>query len=124
VTTIDDDWRKHRKICTGAFTKSNLRLVRTSTMKHAHHMIDFWKNRSSRNANGEQEYELVLGGLDLVSLLVFEIFSLSLCRKRRSLGLCKKNTFFFLVLKIFLIQASYVGRVWRSHFWRNDGRVF
>ncbi len=35
VTTSNDEWRKHRKICTGAFTKSNLRQVKVSTHRQA-----------------------------------------------------------------------------------------
>lgn len=64
VTTVDDEWRKHRKVCTAAFTKSNLRLVRSSTMKHAQTMLKLWETTAActPQSEGKLESQLVLGG--------------------------------------------------------------
>lgn len=71
VTTNGDEWTKHRKVCTAAFTKSNLKLVRTATVQQASKLIDTWK---SRIKEGENSVVVTLGGQDELLRLTLGVF--------------------------------------------------
>ncbi len=70
VTTQGDEWRKHRKICTGAFTKSNLRLVRAATTRQLSEMTKSW----DASADDKGEVVVKLGGNDDYTRMTLGVF--------------------------------------------------
>lgn len=71
VTTNGDEWKRHRQVCSVAFSKSNLRLVRSSTVKHVTDMLDHWIGKSK---DGGKSTEVVFGGEDDFMRLTFGVF--------------------------------------------------
>ncbi len=75
VSSIDDEWRKHRKVCTAAFTKSNLRLVRSSTLKQCQAMLEHWQEQKTVDRNsGQENLQITLGGNDDFMRLTLGVF--------------------------------------------------
>lgn len=60
VTTRGDEWKRHRQVCAAAFSKSNLKLVRTATVKNATLLLGGWERRS----NGKPYTDVMIGGHD------------------------------------------------------------
>lgn len=75
VTTRGQEWKRHRQVCTVAFSRSNLKLVKTATVKHCRTLLAGWRRLAESN-NGTAQ--VTFGGHDDLMDLTLRVFGESI----------------------------------------------
>ena len=97
VSSRGAEWARHRKVCTSAFSKSNLRLVRQVTVVQTDALLAHWASRkeirSDNGAKTEQDsMEVVLGGNDDLMRTTMGVFGNSIFGAEMNVFEDKKDT--------------------------------
>ena len=75
VTTRGAEWKRHRKVCTTAFSKSNLRLVKQTTAEQTDRLIQLWRSKMDSKTRSA---DIILGGEDSLMQLTMGVFARSI----------------------------------------------
>lgn len=116
VTTRDEEWRRHRKVCTAAFTKSNLRLVRATTVNQVTQLLNKWE--LARGSN--ESVSVVLGGEDDLMLTTLGVFGESIFgsemdvfgQSRQEDSFCSRLMYTNANLHVTLVLPKWMRYVW------------